>query len=71
MHICQPLPFLSPPRCRHMHGSDCLRDLGLDLLEDVLFGDEKKMVYTSVENEYTATRQQKSYPRHGLERRVV
>ena len=54
-----------------MHGSYCLRDLGLDLLEDVFLGDEKKTVYIYVENEYAATRQQKSYPGHGLGSRVV
>lgn len=36
--------------------------MGLDLLEDVFLGDEKKTVYSYVENEYTATRQAKFIP---------
>jgi len=40
-----------------MHGSYCLRDLELDLLEDVFFESDKKIVYIYVQNEYAATQQ--------------
>ena len=57
VQICQLRPFLPPPRHRQMHGSYCLRDLELDLLEDVFFESDKKIVYIYVQNEYAATQQ--------------